>query len=559
MYDLILIHAPSIYDFRKRKRVYGPISDVIPSSPIFEMYPIGYVSIYKQLADRGFKVRIENIAIEMLLSEKFDVEEKISRMYSRIYAIDLHWLPHVHGALNIAKIIKKYHPNSPIMLGGLSATYYHEEIMKNYPFIDYIMLGDTTEPFIVNLVEKYGKTEDLSSIPNLVWRNKGKTIINNIEKPENYIDLVHIDYSYIVRQCLKSLNVTSALPYYNWLESPSGMTFIEKGCKKNCVICGGSMFSYRKFYNREYATYRKIENVISDLISIQENLGSPAFIAGDIHEAGTKYEESLLKGIKEHGIDIPIMFEIFDPAPESYYKNIEKYVSEYSIEISPESSSEEVRYHSGKNYSNASLEKSIEFAHDHSCKKMDVFFSIGLPYQKKEHIDMDIEYISKFYDKFKSWIHLFTSPIAPFIDPGSIAFEMHEKYGYNIYAHTLEDHYNLLDKSNTWVESLNYDTIWLSKEDIAKMSLESGYKIAKIRKEKNLSEGEISFEFIEHMIHDLAQNGSDALTRNYIGPIIYDKNELVWSNKTRIKNSKVLFINLYRNAIKIKNYVFKPG
>jgi len=42
--DLILLHAPSVYDFRKKAILYGPVSDQIPSSPVFEMYPIGFVS-----------------------------------------------------------------------------------------------------------------------------------------------------------------------------------------------------------------------------------------------------------------------------------------------------------------------------------------------------------------------------------------------------------------------------------------------------------------------------------------------------------------------------------
>ncbi len=44
-YDLILVHTPSVYDFRKQQLLYGPVSDVVPSTPVFEMYPIGFTSI----------------------------------------------------------------------------------------------------------------------------------------------------------------------------------------------------------------------------------------------------------------------------------------------------------------------------------------------------------------------------------------------------------------------------------------------------------------------------------------------------------------------------------
>jgi hypothetical protein len=58
--DLILLHAPSVYDFRKKSILYGPISDVIPSTPVFEMYPIGFSSLLEYLYQRGMKVRIIN-------------------------------------------------------------------------------------------------------------------------------------------------------------------------------------------------------------------------------------------------------------------------------------------------------------------------------------------------------------------------------------------------------------------------------------------------------------------------------------------------------------------
>ncbi|MGC8663656.1 MAG: TIGR04190 family B12-binding domain/radical SAM domain protein [Thermoplasmata archaeon] len=557
MLDLILMHAPSIYDFRKRNRFYGPVSDVIPSTPIFEMYPIGFLSILNELVPKGFNVKIENIAVEMLMDENFDVEKRIKKLDSEIVAIDLHWLPHVHGALNLAKMVKKYHPETAVLLGGISSSYYRKEIMKDLDFIDFVLIGDTTEPFFPELIEIYEKIGDLSKVSNLVWRENSKVRINKIEPPENYIDSVHLNYKYMIKQCVRNLNVKSAIPYSDWIVSPSGMTFIQKGCHHNCVICGGSKFAYENSYFRKAVSYRSVDNVINDLLSIQENLGAPAFIIGDVHEAGQNYEEELLRKIKENGIDIPIMFEIFDPAPESYYYNIEKNVSEYTFEISPESSNENVRAGSGRFYNNHALEKTIEYAKKHSARKMDVFFSIGLTKQTKEDVYNDIKYMDRMYDLYKNWIHLFTSPIAPFVDPGSLAFEQNEKYGYRIFARTLKEHYDLLDNSKSWTDSLNYETIWLSKQDIGFLSLEAGYKIAKMKKEKGLPGKEMNIELIEQFMNNVSHDGANPLPRNYIGPIIYDKDELVWSKKIKIKNLNCFMVNFYRGLLKMKEKAFR--
>jgi len=95
--DLILLHAPSIYDFRKKSIMFGPVSDLVPSSPIFEMYPIGFMTIANYLNKRGISVRIINIAYRMFHEPDFDVELFIKKLKAVAFGIDLHWLPHCKG------------------------------------------------------------------------------------------------------------------------------------------------------------------------------------------------------------------------------------------------------------------------------------------------------------------------------------------------------------------------------------------------------------------------------------------------------------------------------
>jgi len=63
--DVVLIHPPSVFDFRERAIVYGPISDVIPSTPVFEMYPIGFLTLSAFLRRLGYRVRIVNLALRV--------------------------------------------------------------------------------------------------------------------------------------------------------------------------------------------------------------------------------------------------------------------------------------------------------------------------------------------------------------------------------------------------------------------------------------------------------------------------------------------------------------
>ena len=78
--DVVLLHAPSVYDFRQKTILYGPVSDLIPPSPVFEMYPIGFASIAEHLERAGYRVRIVNLAVRMLNSRKFSAERMIKRL-----------------------------------------------------------------------------------------------------------------------------------------------------------------------------------------------------------------------------------------------------------------------------------------------------------------------------------------------------------------------------------------------------------------------------------------------------------------------------------------------
>jgi hypothetical protein len=135
--DLVLLHAPSVYDFRKESILYGPISDLVPSTPVFELYPIGFTTIAEYLERYGYRVRIVNLAVRMLNEPRFNPEKVIRSLEPLAFGIDLHWMAHAHGAIEVARLAKKYHPETPVILGGFSASYFHRELLREYPAVDY--------------------------------------------------------------------------------------------------------------------------------------------------------------------------------------------------------------------------------------------------------------------------------------------------------------------------------------------------------------------------------------------------------------------------------------
>ena len=161
--DLVLLHPPSVYDFRRKAILYGPVSDLIPSSPVFEMYPLGFLTMTSYLEERGVKVRVVNLALRMMNNPDFDVPAFLKKLRPRAFGIDLHWLPHAHGALEIAALVKSCHPDIPVICGGLSASFFHEELI-GYPSVDFVLRGDGIEAPLYDLLKHLDDPSQLSGV-----------------------------------------------------------------------------------------------------------------------------------------------------------------------------------------------------------------------------------------------------------------------------------------------------------------------------------------------------------------------------------------------------------
>jgi len=478
--NVCFVHAPSIYDFRTRDLREGPISDVVPSTPVFEMYPVGFISMLSYLTRHGYSARISNLAVLMLSSKKFNAEAYLKGIEADIFGIDLHWLPHVHGAFEISKIIRKIHPESRILFGGFSSTYFAEDIMKSNQNVDFVMAGDFVEDQVMKLAEAVEKGKPFDTVPNLVYREGTAIRKNPRSRDPEAVSRVFIDYKTLVRNSIIYHDIKGHLPYYSWVTNPVGMTIIQRGCQFNCGFCGGSNFAYRNNYYEISPVKRNPETIALELEAVQDTINSPVFLAGDINATGEKYYTALLQAIRDRGIDLPLLTEYFVPPPEEYFRAFSRTVPDFACEISPDSSDQNIRRETGRFYTNQELEKSIQYAAENGARKFDVYFSIGLPLQTKESVTRDADYLDFMMNKYSSEkmpVYGFISPLTPFLDPGSLFYEMPEKYGFSIIAHKIMDYYNLLDRGKSWEDFLNYETKWMSKSDMVEATYQSGIRM----------------------------------------------------------------------------------
>lgn len=485
--ELVLLHAPSNYDFRERAIVYGPISDVIPSTPLFEMYPIGFISIAGYLEKAGVPTRIVNIANRMLTERGFNVERFLSKLHPLAFGIDLHWLPHAQGSLELARLVKKLHPSIPVIFGGLSASYFYRELIE-YPQVDFVLRGDSTEEPVLQLMRRIKQGASVDDVPNLSWKDKqGAVHHNTLSYVPASLDELPLDYAYPVRSVIKYRSLSGMLPFNNWLDYPVTAVFTCRGCTLNCHSCGGSRFAFKGVCNRDEVAYRSPDMLAEDIHSIQRYLRGPVFIIGDIRQPGEDYADRLLQAMKRRGVSGPIVLELFAPATRAFFEKVRKVIPHCNIQMSTESHDEDVRRAFGKGWRNADIEETVKGALDSGCQRLDLFYMIGLPKQDSVSVMDTVRYAGDLLKEFggKRGLHPHISPLAPFIDPGSQVFDRPGDYGYRLFWRTLEEHRQAL-LSPTWSRMLSYETEWLSRQEIVDVTYEAALGFNQMKKECGL-------------------------------------------------------------------------
>jgi len=471
--DLTLLHAPSVYDFRKRTMMLGPVADAVPSTDEFEMYPVGLTSIATYLGRNHYNVRIVNLAYRMLRDPSYDVVSRLRKMRSTVFGIDLHWLPHANGALAIGELVKKFHPDSYVLYGGLSSSYYHEELIR-YPFVDFVIRGDSTEEPCRQLLSALRRKAPLESVENLTWKRQGgDVVVNPLTFVPTDIDYVNVpDYLYAVMTVFKYRSLEDIAPYARWLKHPTTMLLGARGCSFDCSVCGGSVSAYRAICKRSAPAYRSPEKLVSDIRAIRTFSRGPIMLITDPRLGGHQRAARFFELLKKEKVSNELIFELFFPAGDEFFRMVGDSVPRWSLQISIETPVEKLRRLDRLKFAvpNSEVEETIGSALAHGCNRLDLFFMVGLPNQSYDDVMSAVPYcerLLKLADGDRR-LRFFVSPLGPFLDPGCGAFEDASNGCTHFYG-SLEEHRQAL-LFHTWKSILSYETDTMTRDQIINAS-----------------------------------------------------------------------------------------
>ncbi|MHC1591364.1 MAG: B12-binding domain-containing radical SAM protein [Candidatus Helarchaeales archaeon] len=325
--DIIFIHPPINFQYLKDYKKYRRS---------FLSIPMGVFGMTDLLEREGFGVKILNYPLEYLLNPRFSLIRKLKSLNFKVVAVDLHWAIHGYGALEILRLVKKEFPSCFTVLGGLTASFYHEEIMKDYPQVDGVIRGDAEVP----IIELLKNLNSLENVPNLTYRQDGRITVNSMNYVSDNLD--ELNFSRI-----QSLEHWREYLYY--LEKTMGFRWpviIARGCMYNCLFCGGSHFAMKLLCNRKQVIYRSPRRVVDDLKEIVELGGVERIFYGHgLYPSVKKYFMEINRLIREEGLELGADQEIWRlPLSKEYLRDFVKTYKKKSMFIfSPKSFSEKYR------------------------------------------------------------------------------------------------------------------------------------------------------------------------------------------------------------------------
>jgi B12-binding domain/radical SAM domain protein len=475
-YDVILIHPPAIYDFRKKPLFSGALGPSVEQIQFIKV-PIGMLGIANYLDRHGYKVIIDNLADRMVNSKDFDAEEHIKHCSAGVYAIDLHFHHHAQGAIEVARLIKKLHPSSLVIIGGFTATYFHEEIIQKYEFVDGVIRGEAEKPFLelMRTLEKCGK---LADTPGLTYRtDTGEISISPLMQPNVSLD----EFEFTRFDLLEPK--TSVFPSDT---EPRGNLVVCRGCTYNCITCGGSAYSYRKYFGMKRPVFRSPEKIVEDIKQLNEQGIRSIGLYQDPRMGGEKYWKELMAALRREKLAPGhLSIDLLAPANEEFVREVATTGKRVTFYICPDTGACDVRRAQGRCYSNEELLNTIKLAHGHHIS-VTPFFSVGLAGETRETIKETWELWDKLcsLDKMaldKGTFGRSVDSLAPvggpiigpiILEPGSLAFDFPDKYGYRLTFSNLEEYIKGLSQPS-WHQWLNHETKQLDKDALIELIFES--------------------------------------------------------------------------------------
>jgi len=366
--------------------------------------PLGIFYIASFLIEKGIDVKIIDADAECL-----DDGEIINRI--RTYNADVVGITSTtmgfHRAHDVARKIKEYDEDLPILLGGSHVTALPEYSMS-FACFDYGIIGEG-EITTYQLLQAIKDHSDPKDVDGIIYKKEGEIIRTRPRKYIENLDILPFPARHLVPIKLYKL------PAMDYRRDPALTLLTSRGCPNQCIFCDRNVFGQR--YREHSAEY-----VVAEIDELVEKYGAKevAFM-DDTFTINKRRVERIMELMKERGheLDWSCMARVNTVDKEFLQKM--KASGCWHIAYGIESGDQDVLDFIKKNITLEQIRRTVQYTEDAGIESKG-FFIIGHLVDTKESIEKTIQF-AKSLPLSEAFVTLNT-PI-----PNTEQYKIAERYG----------------------------------------------------------------------------------------------------------------------------------
>jgi len=189
--------------------------------------PLGLLYLAGTLLQHGFEVRI----LDACLEGKASITKTLSEFNPDMAGITA-LTPGRMKALETAQLVKAYNNNIKVVLGGAHPTIQYQQMMENYPFIDYIVLGEGE-----NTCLELAQEKPLSEIDGLVYRDGSSVIKTKNRKYVENLDDIPFPAWHLIDLGRYSARGEGVFNGVDLAKETRVSVIFSRGCSGHCDFC----------------------------------------------------------------------------------------------------------------------------------------------------------------------------------------------------------------------------------------------------------------------------------------------------------------------------------
>jgi len=340
--------------------------------------PLGLLYIASSIAaQRNDEVKVIDAFCENLGKE--DLVERVAKERPDVFGINCSTHTFL-SAIDTLRDLRKTLPDIILVMGGFQATFAADRILREYPFVDFIIKGEAEHAFpqLLACLEEGRKPKDVDGIS---FVNDGSNYSN---PPALIHDLDSLPFP--------TRHLAQAVDYAYFFDKIR-LTFgklttfcTSRGCPFRCTFCSCAAFSHRKW------RARSAENVVEELESLYAEGYESCVMVDDNLTHSRKRMEEICDLVRSKRIKMEYYCEgRVDNAPYSLLRKMKK-AGFNIIYFGVESASQHVLDYYKKGITPEQSIRAVENAKKAGMVVI-VSFIIGAPGESKEEILQTIDFI----------------------------------------------------------------------------------------------------------------------------------------------------------------------